>query len=215
VQTHYTGADGSRSSNRLRRHRAADERRRQHEYMYSINRHSGDIRLIVNFDIATIRTLITYSRRFGCRRAQSQLPGRRYQLRITVKKSTTAPCAPCSLFAGRKLRRNISSQLRLYQLVDQLTRVPGVGNVQGLRRASMRCALVKPDQLAKLQITVPDIISAVQKTEHGQSRGTGRRERSRADRNSLTLCGRQGRLQTPEESVRLSCAQNPDGSLCA
>src|SRR5207248_501223 len=49
-------------------------------------------------------------------------------------------------------------------LVDQLTRVPGIGNVQvfGAGQYAMRL-WVKPDQLAKLGITVPDIITAVQK----------------------------------------------------
>jgi HAE1 family hydrophobic/amphiphilic exporter-1 len=49
-------------------------------------------------------------------------------------------------------------------LFDPLTRVPGIGNVQifGAGQYAMRL-WVKPDQLAKLGITVPDIITAVQK----------------------------------------------------
>ena len=48
-------------------------------------------------------------------------------------------------------------------LNDQLTRVPGIGSVQvfGAGQYAMRL-WVKPDQLAKLGITVPEIVSAVQ-----------------------------------------------------
>ena len=48
-------------------------------------------------------------------------------------------------------------------LIDQLTRVPGISNVQvfGAGQYAMRF-WVKPDQLAKLNVTVPDIINALQ-----------------------------------------------------
>ena len=48
-------------------------------------------------------------------------------------------------------------------LNDPITRVPGIGNVQifGAGQYAMRL-WVKPDQLAKLGITVPEIVSAIQ-----------------------------------------------------
>src|SRR5207245_5035855 len=48
-------------------------------------------------------------------------------------------------------------------LNDQLTRVPGIGNVQvfGAGQYAMRL-WVKPDQLSNLGITVADITSAIQ-----------------------------------------------------
>src|SRR5436305_14010515 len=48
-------------------------------------------------------------------------------------------------------------------LNDQLTRVPGIGSVQvfGAGQYAMRL-WVKPDQLSKLVITVPEIVSAIQ-----------------------------------------------------
>src|SRR2546428_12587624 len=48
-------------------------------------------------------------------------------------------------------------------LNDQLTRVPGIGSVQifGAGKYAMRM-WVRPDQLAKLSITVPEIINAIQ-----------------------------------------------------
>src|SRR6266446_1386869 len=48
-------------------------------------------------------------------------------------------------------------------LNDQLTRVRGIGSVQvfGAGQYAMRL-WVKPDRLAKLSITVPEIVSAIQ-----------------------------------------------------
>ena len=48
-------------------------------------------------------------------------------------------------------------------LVDELTRVPGIARVQvfGAGQYAMRC-WVNPDQLAKLHVTVPQIIAALQ-----------------------------------------------------
>ena len=59
-------------------------------------------------------------------------------------------------------------------LNDQLTRVPGIGSVQvfGAGQYAMRL-WVKPDQLAKLQITVPEIVSAIQAQNTVNPAGTG------------------------------------------
>src|SRR5262249_57885702 len=48
-------------------------------------------------------------------------------------------------------------------LYDQLSRVQGIGSVQvfGAGKYAMRL-WVKPDQLAKLSITVPEIVAAIQ-----------------------------------------------------
>jgi HAE1 family hydrophobic/amphiphilic exporter-1 len=49
-------------------------------------------------------------------------------------------------------------------LNDQLTRVPGIANVTvfGAGQYAMRL-WVRPDQLAKLNITVPEIVDAIKK----------------------------------------------------
>ena len=77
-------------------------------------------------------------------------------------------------------------------LNDQLTRVPGIGSVQvfGAGQYAMRL-WVKPDQLAKLGITVPEIVTAIQTQNTVNPAGTGRRRAdSRRARNSPTPCAR-------------------------
>src|SRR5436309_15519894 len=60
-------------------------------YMYSINANSGDIRLIVNFDIATDPNIDQVLTQLRVSQAQSQLPADVNNYGVTVKKSTTAP----------------------------------------------------------------------------------------------------------------------------
>src|SRR5215467_5643161 len=60
-------------------------------YMYSINASSGDIRLIVDFDVATDPNIDQVLTQLRVSQAQSQLPAEVNNYGVTVKKSTTAP----------------------------------------------------------------------------------------------------------------------------
>jgi len=88
-------------------------------------------------------------------------------------------------------------------LVDQLTRVPGISNVQifGSGQYAMRL-WVKPDQLAKLGITVPDIIGAVQKQNSVNPAGQlGGAPIPKGQKFTYTVRA-QGRLQTPKSLAK-------------
>src|SRR5213083_2713104 len=99
-------------------------------------------------------------------------------------------------------------------LVDQLTRVPGISNVQvfGAGQYAMRL-WVKPDQLAKLGITVPDIITAVQKQNNVNPAGQVGGEPIPSGQKFTYTVRAQGRLQTPEEFGNIVVRANPDGSF--
>src|SRR5882672_10142114 len=99
-------------------------------------------------------------------------------------------------------------------LVDQLTRVPGIARVQvfGAGQYAMRL-WVKPDQLAKLEITVPEIISAVQKQNTVNPAGQiGGEPIPKGQKFTYTVRA-QGRLQSPEEFGEIIVRANPDGSF--
>ncbi|HEX4639037.1 MAG TPA: efflux RND transporter permease subunit, partial [Chthoniobacterales bacterium] len=97
---------------------------------------------------------------------------------------------------------------------DQLTRVPGIGNVAvfGAGQYAMRL-WVKPDQLAKLGITVPDIITAVQKQNTVNPAGQVGGEPIPSGQKFTYTVRAQGRLQTPEEFGEVVVRANPDGSF--
>jgi multidrug efflux pump len=216
VQTHYTGADALTIEQSV----AAPIEQQMSgvdnmNYMYSINANSGDIRLIVNFDVATDPNIDQVLTQLRVAQAQSQLPADVINYGITVKKSTTAPLMLVSLYSPNGTYDNIFlANYGYINLFDQLTRLPGIGNVQifGAGQYAMRL-WVKPDQLAKLGITVPDIISAVQKQNNVNPAGQVGGEPIPSGQRFTYTVRAQGRLQTPEEFGEIVVRANPDGSF--
>src|SRR6266403_970667 len=185
-------------------------------YMYSLNATAnGQMRMIVDFDVATdpnTDLILAQSRET---QAASQLPIDVTNYGVTVQKSVLAPLmlialnSPNSTYNDRFL-----ANYAYINLVDQLTRVRGVGTVQvfGAGQYAMRL-WVKPDQLAKLGITVPDIITAVQKQNTVNPAGqVGGEPIPRGQKFTYTVRA-QGRLQTPEEFGEIVVRANPYGSL--
>src|SRR5437868_1354857 len=216
VQTHYTGADALTIEQAV----AAPIEQQMSgvdnmNYMYSINANSGDIRLIVNFDIATDPNIDQVLTQLRVSQAQSQLPADVNNYGVTVKKSTTAPLMLISLYSPKGSYDGVFlANYGYINLVDQLTRVPGIGIVQvfGAGQYAMRL-WVKPDQLAKLGITVPDIITAVQKQNTVNPAGQIGGEPIPSGQKFTYTVRAQGRLQTPEEFGNIVVRANPDGSF--
>ena len=216
VQTHYTGADALTIEQSV----AAPIEQQMSgvdnmNYMYSINANSGDIRLIVNFDVATDPNIDQVLTQLRVAQAQSQLPADVNNYGVTVKKSTTAPLMLVGLYSPKGTYDNVFLANYAYiNLFDQLTRLPGIGNVQvfGAGQYAMRL-WVKPDQLAKLGITVPDIITAVQKQNTVNPAGQVGSEPIPSGQKFTYTVRAQGRLQTPEEFGEIVVRANADGSF--
>src|SRR6202045_69814 len=216
VQTHYTGAD----SLTIEQSVAAPIEQQMSgvdnmNYMYSVNANSGDIRLIVDFDVATDPNIDQVLTQLRVAQAQSQLPPDVNNYGLTVKKSTTAPLMLIALYSPKGSYDGVFlANYGYINLFDQLTRVPGIGNVQvfGAGQYAMRL-WVKPDQLAKLGITVPDIISAVQKQNNVNPAGQIGGEPIPSGQKFTYAVRAQGRLQTPEEFGDIVVRANPDGSF--
>src|SRR5512140_3634174 len=216
VQTHYTGADALTIEQAV----AAPIEQQMSgvdnmNYMYSINSNSGDIRLIVNFDVATDPNIDHVLTQIRVSQAQSQLPADVINYGLTVKKSTTAPLMLIALYSPKgSYDGTFLANYGYINLFDPLTRVPGIGNVQifGAGQYAMRL-WVKPDQLAKLGITVPDIITAVQKQNTVNPAGQIGGEPIPSGQKFTYTVRAQGRLQTPEEFGEIVVRANPDGSF--
>jgi The (Largely Gram-negative Bacterial) Hydrophobe/Amphiphile Efflux-1 (HAE1) Family len=171
--------------------------------------------LIVNFDVATDPNIDQVLTQLRVAQAQSQLPADVNNYGLTVKKSVTAPLMLVSLYSPKGTYDNIFlANYGYINLFDQLTRLPGIGSVQifGAGQYAMRL-WVKPDQLAKLGITVPDIISAVQKQNNVNPAGQVGGEPIPSGQKFTYAVRAQGRLQTPEEFGEIVVRANPDGSF--
>src|SRR5579863_10187744 len=124
-------------------------------YMYSLNATAnGQMKMIVDFDVATdpnTDLILAQSRET---QAASQLPADVNNYGITVQKSVLAPMMVVSLYSPKGTRdARFLANYAYINLNDQLLRVKGVGtiNIFGAGQYAMRL-WVKPDQLAKLNI---------------------------------------------------------------
>src|SRR5580765_2466613 len=132
-------------------------------YMYSINANNGLMRMVVNFDVKTdpnFDQMLTQSRE---QQAESQLPTDVRNFGVTLLKSPTAPLMLIAIYSPKgTYDATFLANFAYINLTDQITRLPGIGSVQvfGAGQYAMRF-WVKPDQLAKLNITVNDVITAV------------------------------------------------------
>src|SRR5208283_5483179 len=99
-------------------------------------------------------------------------------------------------------------------LNDQLTRVKGIGNVQifGAGQYAMRL-WVKPDQLAKLAITVPEIVSAIQTQNTVNPAGQVGSEPVPKGQQFTYSVRAQGRLTSPEEFGQIVVREEPLGGV--
>src|SRR5438876_837418 len=216
VRTHYTGADALTIEQSV----AAPIEQQMSgvdnmNYMTSTNANNGDVRMQINFDVATDPNVDQILAQLRVSQAQSQLPADVNNFGVIVQKSTLAPLMLVSLTSPKQTYDNIFLANYAYiNLVDQLTRVPGISNVQvfGAGQYAMRL-WVKPDQLAKLGVTVPDIITAVQKQNTVNPAGQVGSEPIPSGQKFTYSVRARGRLQTPEEFGNIVIRANPDGSL--
>jgi HAE1 family hydrophobic/amphiphilic exporter-1 len=130
-------------------------------YMYSVNSSTGESRLIVDYDVKTDPNTDLILTQIRETQAASQLPPEVNNFGVTVQKTLTAPLMLISLYSPSGVYDSkFLANYAYINLYDPLSRVPGIGSVQvfGAGKYAMRL-WVKPDQLAKLSITVPEIIN--------------------------------------------------------
>ena len=185
-------------------------------YMYSLNATAnGQMRLIVDFDVATdpnTDLILAQSRET---QAASQLPVDVTNYGVTVQKSVLAPLMLVALYSpkGSHDARFLANYAYI-NLYDPLTRVRGVGTVQvfGSGQYAMRL-WVKPDQLAKLQITVPEIVSAIQTQNTVNPAGQVGSEPIPKGQPFTYSVRAQGRLTSPEEFEQIVVRETPESGI--
>jgi len=184
-------------------------------YMYSINGSDGSLRLTTNFDIDTdpnTDLILTQSR---VTQAGPQLPSDVAAYGVTVQKALSAPLMLIALTSPHGTHD--STFLANYAYIninDHLTRLKGIASVAvfGAGQYAMRC-WVKPDKLAQLNLTVSDVIQAVQSQNVVNPAGQIGAEPAPAGQEFTYSVRAQGRLVSPEEFGRIVIRENPDGSV--
>jgi hydrophobic/amphiphilic exporter-1 (mainly G- bacteria), HAE1 family len=182
-------------------------------YMSSVSANSGQMVLTVDFDLNTDPNTDQILVQMRQTQASSQLPSAVNNLGVTVQKSLAAPLMVISLYSPDGSRDALFlSNYAYINLNDALTRVRGISNVQisGAGEYAMRLWL-KPDQLGTLNLSVPDIVNAVQAQNTVNSAGQIGSEPVPAGQEYTYTARAQGRLTTPEEFGEIIIRQQTDG----
>jgi HAE1 family hydrophobic/amphiphilic exporter-1 len=185
-------------------------------YMYSLNATAnGQTTMIVDFDVKTDPNTDLILAQMRETQAASQLPADVTNYGVTVQKSVTSPLMLVSLYSPHgTYDAQFLANYAYINLHDPITRSPGIGNVQvfGAGQYAMRL-WVKPDQLAKLGITVTDVINAIQAQNTVNPAGQVGGEPSPKDQEYTYAVRAQGRLVSPEEFGRIVLRETPDGGI--
>ena len=183
-------------------------------YMYSINGSDGSLRMTANFDVATDPNTDLILTQMRVTQAGPQIPSDVANFGVTVQKQLTAPLMLVALYSPTdSYDSTFLANYAYINILDQLTRVPGIASatVFGAGQYAMRY-WVKPDQLAKLNITVGDVVRAIQVQNTVNPAGTIGGEPAPKGQEFTYSVRVQGRLSTPEEFGAIVIRANPDGS---
>jgi HAE1 family hydrophobic/amphiphilic exporter-1 len=185
-------------------------------YMYSLNATANQqTSLLVDFDLKTdpnTDLLLTQSRQ---QLANGQLPPEVNNYGITLKKSTTAPLMLVALYSPRGTHdSNYLANYAYINLNDPIARSYGVGQTQvfGSGQYAMRL-WVKPDQMAKLGITVTDIANALRAQNTVNPAGQVGGEPAQSNQQFTYAVLAQGRLTSPEQFGDVVVREAPNGGI--
>jgi HAE1 family hydrophobic/amphiphilic exporter-1 len=185
-------------------------------YMYSLNSTAdGLMRLIVDYDVKTDPNTDLILTQVRETQAASQLPIDVTNFGVTVQKTVTAPLMLLTLYSPNgTYDAQFLSNYAYINLSDQLTRLYGIGSVQifGAGQYAMRL-WVKPDQLAKLAITVPEIVSAIQSQNTVNPAGQVGSEPVPKGQEYTYSVRAQGRLTSPEEFGQIVVRESVGGAV--
>ncbi|MBV8820328.1 MAG: efflux RND transporter permease subunit, partial [Acidobacteriaceae bacterium] len=184
-------------------------------YMYSVNSSNGSLQLTVTFDVGSSPNTDQILSQMRQSQSASQLPLDVNTTGVTVQKSTSAPMMLVNLYSeDGRYDAGFLANYAVINLNDQLTRVPGVGSVTvfGAGQYAMR-VWVKPDQLAKLGITVPEILSAIQAQNTVNPAGQLGGQPIPAGQELTYTVRTEGRLTSEAEFGEIALRVDPDGSV--
>ncbi len=132
-------------------------------YMKSTNANDGTMVIDVSFEIGTDPDMNTVFAQNRVSAATAKLPEEVTRMGVTTRKSLPNILMLVALTAeGGQYDQNFLGNYALINIQNILARIPGVGRVDviGASDYSMRI-WIRPDRLAQLGITVPEIMGAI------------------------------------------------------
>ena len=217
VQTHYTGADALTVEQSV----AAPIEQRMSgvdkmNYMTSTNANNGDMRLTVNFDLATDPNTDQILTQLRVSQAQSQLPQDVNNFGVTVQKSVSAPLMLVSLTSPKQVYDGIF--LANYAYITWSTSYrgcPAFPSAIVWRRAVRHAAVGETRPAGQARFDPCRKSSCHTGAKYVNPAGKIGSEPIPKGSDVHYTVRAQGRLQTPEEFGEIVVRANPDVRLSA
>jgi HAE1 family hydrophobic/amphiphilic exporter-1 len=184
-------------------------------YMQSTSGNDGTVQVQITFDIDTDPNIDQVNVQNRLAQAQPNLPSEVAQYGFTMRKSTGLPMVLVSFFSPTGTYDSLFlANYANINIVDSLYRVSGVGEVRvfGSGDYAMRI-WVKPDRLATMGLTIPEIVKAIQQQSTVNPAGQVGGQPSPTGQDLTYTVRAPGRLQTPEEFANIIVRTNNDGSI--
>ncbi|MBI9064645.1 MAG: multidrug efflux RND transporter permease subunit [Marinilabiliaceae bacterium] len=131
-------------------------------YMKSTNANDGSMAIQISFEVGTDPDMNTVFSQNRVSAATAKLPEEVKRLGVSTNKSMSSIVLALAVFSDGRYDQQFLGNYSLINIQDILARIKGVGrvNVLGASDYSMRI-WVKPDRLAQLGMTVPEIMNAI------------------------------------------------------
>ena len=183
-------------------------------YMKSTNANDGTLTLKVSFDVGSNLDMANVLTQNKLSEAMPQLPASVKTYGVAVKKALAFPLLVISIKSPNgTYDNNFLSNYTTINIQDNLARIKGVGqiNLFGGSDYAMRVWL-RPDRIARLGITVPDIVNAISQQNTLSPSGQFGGQPAVPDTEFTYTVRTQGRLLDEAEFGEVIVRSNPDGS---
>jgi HAE1 family hydrophobic/amphiphilic exporter-1 len=184
-------------------------------YMTSTNANDGTMNMTIDFAVGTDVNIDQVNVQNRLSQASPNLPSAVTQYGVTVQKSTGLPVVVVSLSSPNgSFDSHFLGNYGVINLNDELLRLPGVGQIQNYGTSDYATRIwVQPDKLAKLKLTVSDLIAAVQQQSNVNPAGKIGDEPAPKGQEMTFTVRAQGRLVRPAEFGNIIVRATPDGGI--
>ena len=185
-------------------------------YMNSTNSSDGRMNLDVSFEVGTDLDMANVLTQNRVSEASASLPQEVTRLGVPVKKKLSFPLLVMSLVSPNgTYDEEFLTNYATINIIDELARIRGVGLAEVLGGSTSEYAMriwIRPDQLSKLNLTIPDITRAIQEQNVLVPAGQIGGEPAPPGTEFTYTVQTGGRFETPEEFGNVVVRANPDGS---
>jgi|HigsolmetaAR205D_1030408.scaffolds.fasta_scaffold00426_11 multidrug efflux pump len=183
-------------------------------YMQSINAGDGTLTINVTFEVGTDPDLATINVNNRVQAAVPRLPEEARRQGIVVRKASSSILQIISLSSPDGSMDALTiSNYALLNILDEIRRVPGVGDVQMFGQNYAIRIWMQPDKLAQLGLTPADVAAAVRQQNSQFAAGRIGVEPMEGEVDFTYAVTAQGRLSTPEEFEQIVVHTTETGSL--